>query len=84
MELIRDTPDLDIILLDMQLPEMNAIETTKEIRKIRKDLPIIAHTAFIIEDDRDIIIRAGCDACLIKPVRKEHLLTVMASFIKSN
>ena len=84
LELIRDTPDLDIILLDMQLPEMNAIETTKEIRKIRKDLPIIAHTAFIIEDDRDIIIRAGCDACLIKPVRKEHLLTVMASFIKSN
>lgn len=84
IELIKNTPDLDLVLLDMQMPEMNGIEATKEIRKIRKDLPIIAQTAFIFEDDKDIIIEAGCDACLIKPIRKDHLLTVMSGFIKSN
>jgi CheY-like chemotaxis protein len=83
IEIIKTIPDIDVVLLDMQMPEMNGIETAREIRKIRKNLPIIAQTAFIFEDDKDIILEAGCDACLIKPIRKEHLLTVMSSFIKS-
>jgi len=84
IEIIKSNPDIDVVLLDMQMPEMNGIEATKEIRKIRKDIPIIAQTAFIFEDDKDIILEAGCDACLIKPIRREHLLTVMLSFVKSN
>jgi len=78
---INEVPDLDIVILDMQMPEMNGIEVTKEIRKINKKIPIIAQTAFIFEDDKDIILQAGCDACLIKPIRKEHLLTMMSSFL---
>jgi PAS domain S-box-containing protein len=84
IEIIKKTPDIDVVLLDMQMPEMNGIEATKEIRKIRKDIPIIAQTAFIFEDDKDIILEAGCDACLIKPIRRDHLLTVMSSFVKTN
>ncbi|HNW57527.1 MAG TPA: response regulator [Bacteroidales bacterium] len=84
IEIVKNTPDVDVILLDMQMPEMNGIDTAKEIRKIRKDIPVIAQTAFIFEDDRDIILEAGCDACLLKPIKKEHLLTVMSSFVKSN
>ena len=84
LEIIKNNMDIDVVLLDMQMPEMNGIEATKEIRKIRRNLPIIAQTAFIFEDDKDIILEAGCDACLIKPIRKDHLLTVMSSFIKSN
>ena len=84
LRIITDTPDLDVILLDMQMPGMNGIEVTREIRKIRKTIPIIAQTAFIFENDKDIILEAGCDACLIKPIRKEHLLTVMSGFIKDN
>ncbi|HOW39532.1 MAG TPA: response regulator, partial [Bacteroidales bacterium] len=72
----------DVVILDMQMPEMNGIEATKEIKKIRSDLPIIAQTAFVFENDTDIILEAGCDACLIKPIRREHLITVMSSFIK--
>lgn len=83
LEIVKKVPDLDVVLLDMQMPGMNGIETTKEIRRIRRDIPIIAQTAFIFEDDKDIILEAGCDACLIKPIRKDHLLTVMSSFIKS-
>jgi PAS domain S-box-containing protein len=83
LDILKKTPAIDVVLLDMQMPEMNGIEATKEIRKIRKDIPIIAQTAFIFEDDKDIILEAGCDACLIKPIRKDHLLTVMSSFLKS-
>ncbi len=82
LRVIRETPDIGVVVLDMQMPEMNGIEATREIRKIRKELPIIAQTAFVFEDDKDIIIEAGCDACLIKPVRKEHLISVMSGFIK--
>lgn len=82
IQLIQNTHDIDLVILDMQMPEMNGIEATREIRKISKKVPIIAQTAFIFEDDKDIILEAGCDACLIKPVRKEHLLTTMAGFLK--
>jgi CheY-like chemotaxis protein len=84
IDIIKKSSDFDIIVLDMQMPEMNGIEATQEIRKISKDIPIIAQTAFIFEDDKDIILQAGCDACLIKPIRKEHLISVMSSFIKSD
>jgi CheY-like chemotaxis protein len=66
------------------MPEMDGIEVTREIRKIRKDLPIIAQSAFIFEDDKDIILEAGCDACLIKPIRKEQLISVLSGFIRNS
>jgi PAS domain S-box-containing protein len=84
LEIVKNNPLIDVVLLDMQMPEMNGIEAAKEIRGLRKDLPIIAQTAFVFEHDQDIIIAAGCDACLIKPIRKDHLLAVMSNFIKSN
>jgi CheY-like chemotaxis protein/anti-sigma regulatory factor (Ser/Thr protein kinase) len=84
INIVKMTPDIDVILLDMQMPEMDGIEVTREIRKFRKDLKIIAQTAFIYENDKDIILEAGCDACLIKPIRKEHLLTVMSGFISKS
>ena len=84
IDIVRKVPDLDVVLLDMQMPEMNGIEATAEIRKIRRDIPIIAQTAFIFEDDKDVILQAGCDACLIKPIRKDHLITILSNFIKSD
>ena len=83
IEIIKSDRTIDVIILDMQMPEMNGIEATKEIKKIRGNLPIIAQTAFVFENDTDIILEAGCDACLIKPIRREHLITVMSSFIRS-
>jgi PAS domain S-box-containing protein len=84
IELIKANADIDVVILDMQMPEMNGIEATREIKKIRSSLPIIAQTAFVFENDTDIILEAGCDACLIKPIRREHLITVMSSFVKPN
>ncbi len=80
LEALRSMPDINMILLDMQMPGMNGIELTREIRKIRKDIPIIAQTAFIFESDQDIVLKAGCDACLVKPIRRDNLISVISSF----
>lgn len=82
IQVIKFSPDIDLVLLDMQMPEMNGIEVTKEIRKLRQNLPIIAQSAFIFDDDKDIILEAGCDAFIIKPIRREQLLATMAGFLK--
>lgn len=82
LQIIKFTPDIDLVLLDMQMPELNGMEVAKEIRKIRQNLPIIAQTAFIFDDDKDIILEAGCDACIIKPIRREHLISTMQGFLK--
>lgn len=81
LKIIREDSAIDIVLLDMQMPEMNGIEVTKEIRKLRGSIPIIAQTAFVFEDDKDIVLEAGCDACLVKPIRREQLISVVGSFI---
>jgi PAS domain S-box-containing protein len=81
IELARKDNSYDVVILDMQMPEMNGIEVTRQLKMIKPQIPIIAQTAFIFEDDKDIILQAGCDACLVKPIRKEQLLSVLAGFI---
>ncbi len=82
--IISKTSDLDLILLDLQMPEINGLEVTRQIRMINSKIPVIAQTAYIFEDDKAGILQAGCDACLIKPILKDNLITVMSSFIKSD
>lgn len=82
LKIMAQDKTIDVVLLDMQMPEMNGIEVTREIRKIRGNIPIVAQTAFVFEDDKDIILEAGCDACLVKPIRKEQLISVLGSFIR--
>ena len=84
IEFVKTDPAIDIVLLDIQMPEMNGIEVTKKIKKIRSNLPIIAQTAFAFDDDLAQILETGCDACLIKPIRRDHLITIMSGFIKPN
>ena len=81
IEIVRKDDSIDLVLLDMQMPEMHGIEVTRELKKIRNTLPIIAQTAFVFEDDKDIILQAGCDACIVKPIRKEQLISVIGGFI---
>ena len=74
-----ETNDLDMVLIDLQMGGMNGLEATQEIRKIRGEIPLIAQTAFVFEQEQDIIIQAGCDACIMKPIRKEQLFPLMGS-----
>ncbi|MFC2115536.1 response regulator [Bacteroidota bacterium] len=77
VEACRTDPKIDIVLLDMQVPEMSGYDAAREIRKIRKDLPIIAQSAFIMTEDKDRAIESGCNAHISKPLNTFELLGTM-------
>jgi len=71
----------DLILMDIKLPEMDGLEATKQLRKTNKEIPIIALTAFAMENDEKMSIEAGCNAYMSKPVHKPELLSVLNKFL---
>lgn len=75
--------NLDLILMDIQMPVMDGIEATKEIRKIEKEnnveepIKIIAITAYVMERDRGMCLRAGMDEYLAKPFKPSELINLI-------
>jgi HAMP domain-containing protein/signal transduction histidine kinase/DNA-binding response OmpR family regulator len=81
---IAQKGDLDVILMDIMMPEMDGLETMREIRKIQscKDLPIVAVTAKAMKGDRERCIEAGAWDYLSKPVDREQLLGVLKAWLQ--
>ncbi len=67
VESCRNNPDIDLVLMDIQMPEMNGYEATREIRKFNTKVVIIAQTAFALTGERDQAMAAGCDDYIAKP-----------------
>lgn len=65
--------DLDLILMDIKLPGMNGLETTRRIREFNKKVKIIAQTAHALEGDLEKALQAGCNDYISKPIVKEVL-----------
>lgn len=79
LEQIKQNPDIDVVLLDMMMPEMDGYETIQEIRKMPsyKKLPIIAVTAKSMIGDREKCLQAGASDYITKPVDIDQLLSLL-------
>ena len=79
LEVLRATPGVDLVLMDIMMPQMDGYETMRSIRGIDRfrDLPIIALTAKAMKDDRRKCLEAGASDYLAKPVGGEQLLSVL-------
>jgi CheY-like chemotaxis protein/PAS domain-containing protein len=79
LEMLEDTPDMDLVLMDIMMPVMDGFETMKAIRNNPKTqhLKIIALTAKAMKDDRDKCIKAGANDYLSKPLDIDKLLSLM-------
>src|SRR5262249_58704285 len=82
IRILQEQPNVDIVLMDIMMPEMDGMETMREIRKIArfKALPIIAVTAKAMKGDREKCIEAGAWDYLSKPVDAQQLLTVLRPY----
>lgn len=72
--------DIDIVLMDIKMPFVNGYEATRAIKQFCPDLPVIAQTAFVMEDEKTKCYDAGCDYYLSKPIKKETLYKVLNSY----
>jgi CheY-like chemotaxis protein len=80
VEACRKHPDLDMILMDIQLPEMSGYEATRQIRQHNKKVAIIAQTAYALYGDREKAIEAGCNDYVTKPIRKVQLSDLIQKY----
>ena len=68
VELVRNTVDLDLILMDIKMPVMNGYEATQQIRQFNKDVTIIGQSAYALDGDREKSLEAGCNDYITKPI----------------
>ena len=82
IEACRKNPDIDLVLMDIQLPELNGYEATRQIRQFNNNVVIIAQTAFALSGDREKALEAGCDEYVPKPVNKDELVRLIQKHFK--
>jgi len=80
------TNNYDIVLMDVQMPEMDGLEATVEIRKDShyQNLPIVAMTASVLQGDRDKCMEAGMNDYVAKPIEPDKLWEALLKWIKPN
>jgi len=77
---LQRTPDIDLVLMDIMMPEMDGLEATRQIRRNGgpySKVPIIALTAKAMSDDRELCIKAGANDYVAKPLNVEILLSLV-------
>ncbi len=81
IDTVKSNNDIDIILMDIHMPEMNGLKATAAIKAINPEISIIIQTAYVVDYSRDECIKAGCDMYLVKPVSLNSLFTSIDEFI---
>ncbi|HNQ68037.1 MAG TPA: response regulator [Bacteroidales bacterium] len=85
IETLKENPEtIDLILMDMKMPDMDGFTATNEIRKFNLTIPIIAQTAYAYREDYEKAINAGCSDYISKPIREDILISKIEKLLKIN
>ncbi|HKL09578.1 MAG TPA: transporter substrate-binding domain-containing protein [Bacteroidales bacterium] len=82
IEICKKRKAIDLILIDIKMPVLNGIEATKIIRTFNTDIPIIAQTAFAMPEDKELILKSGCNDYLAKPIKTNELMKLLHQYLK--
>ncbi|MBK8884843.1 MAG: response regulator [Bacteroidales bacterium] len=81
IDIAMENPDIDVILMDIQLPVLDGYATARRIRQFREDVIIIAQTAYGLMDEKEKILESGFDDYMIKPIISQVLVDKLKSNI---
>lgn len=81
LDIFKNDKNIDFILMDIRLPDISGLDVIKEIRKVDKQVPVVAQTAHAMSDDRNKCIEAGANNYISKPVAKKDLLTIIDRYL---
>ncbi len=82
IEMVQQHPEIDVVLMDIKLPDITGYKATREIRKNNKEVIIIAQTAYAFGNDETEAIKNGCNAYISKPINKDKLMDIIRRAIK--
>jgi len=80
VEICRNNPDFDLILMDIQMPVMDGYEATRQIRQFNPNVIIIAQTAYALPDNLENAIVAGCNDYISKPIKRDKLIDLIKKY----
>lgn len=81
LKIFKKIKNIDLVLMDIKLPGINGYEVTRQFKEIRKEVPIIAQTAYSMDGDEDKALEAGCDDYISKPINKAELVEKIKKFL---
>lgn len=84
VKMAKNNPDIDLILMDVQLPEFNGHEATRRIRQFNTNVVIIAQTAFGLAGDREKALEAGCTDYIAKPIDRNELNRLIMKYFNNH
>lgn len=82
VEICKENKEIDLILMDIRMPNMNGYEAFSKIREFNKNVPIIAQTSYSFEEELNKIKELGFNGFLSKPIKKEELFKLMRLYLK--
>jgi CheY-like chemotaxis protein len=80
LEILERNPEIDLILMDIQMPELNGYEATRAIRGFNKDVIIIAQTAYALSGEREKALAEGCNHYFAKPIDQAMMTEVITTY----
>lgn len=81
VEMVKQNPDICLVLMDCKMPVMDGFEATREIKKLSPHLPVLMQTAYTSGDDQEKARQAGCDAFITKPISRNTLYHYFKVFL---
>jgi len=81
VELCKGFENINLVLMDLRLPKLDGYEATRQIRRFRKSLPIIAQTAYVMPYEKAKVLEVGCDDLITKPFKAGDIIKIVEKYI---
>lgn len=81
IEFVKKEKSIDLVLMDLRMPEMDGFEATRQIKALKPQVPVVVQTAYISSEDRQQAAQVGCDDFISKPISNDTLRLIVEKFI---